>query len=185
MRYRAKAVAQSTALCVQLFRTQDTSAPTRVSSCCTRTSSAPRSAAHQNIPAGVQHPLGLVAHVLGERAVLDELRSRECALPEPPHGDGDGRAGRRDTNRHARAVAEARIEDRRRSRVQAQGPGDMNRRPLQRRGSQPRRVNRPQPAVAFEPDVPRPVDHDFAHVGIVERGLEPRQERLIRWWMRV
>ena len=53
----------------------------------------------------------------------------------------------------------------------------MDRRPLQRRRVERGRVNRPEPAVAFEPHVARPVDHDFAHVRIVERRLKPRQKR--------
>ena len=133
--------------------------------------------AHKDVPAGVQHPLGLLADVLGEGALFDELRGRKRSLPKPPHGDGNGRAGRRNTDRHARAVVQARIEDRRRGRVHAQRPGDMDRRPLQRRRVECGRIDRPQPAVAFEPDVSRPVDHDFAHVGIVECGLQAGQER--------
>ena len=137
---------------------------------------APGAAAHEDIPAGVQHPLGLVADVRGQRALCDQLRRRKGSVAKPPDGDGDGRAGRRDADGHARAVVQARIEDRRRGRVQAQGPGDMDRRPLQRRRVERGRGNRPEPAVAFEPHVPRPVDHDFAHVRIVERGLKARQE---------
>ena len=53
----------------------------------------------------------------------------------------------------------------------------MNRRPFERRRVQRGRGNLPEPAVAFEPDVARPVDHDLAHVRVVERGLKPRQER--------
>ena len=34
-----------------------------------------------------------------------------------------------------------------------------------------------QSAVAFEPHIARPVDHDFAHVRVVERRLKPRQKR--------
>ena len=138
---------------------------------------APGAPAHENVAPGVQRLFRRRADVLGQRAVCDQLRGRVGAFPEPPHRDRDVRAGRRDTDRHARAVAEARIEDRRRGRVQAQGPGDMDRRPLQRRRVERGRGKRPEPAVAFEPDVARPVDHDFAHVRIVERGLQPRQER--------
>ena len=81
----------------------------------------------------MQHPLGLAMHVRGKRSLLDELRGRVGAFPESAHGNGDGRAGGRDTDRHARAVVQARIEDRRRGRVQTQRPGDMDRCPLQRR----------------------------------------------------
>ena len=97
-------------------------------------------------------------------------------VAKAPHGDGHVRAGRGHTDGHARAVVQARIEDRRRGRVQAQGPGDMDRRPLQRRRVERGRVDRPEPAVAFEPHVPRPVGHDFAHVRIVERGLQAPAE---------
>ena len=134
-------------------------------------------AAHQDVALGVQRLFRRRADVLGERAVCDQLRRREGSCAEPPHGDRHVRAGRRDADRHARAVAEARIEDRRGGRVQAQGPGDMNRRPFQRRRVERGRGNRPEPAVAFEPHVARPVDHDFAHVRIVERGLKARQKR--------
>ena len=82
-----------------------------------------------------------------------------------------------DADRHARAVVEARIEDRRGRRVQAQGPGDMDRGPLKRRRGQLWRGDRPEPAVAFQPHVARAVDHDFAHVGIVERRLQAGQKR--------
>ena len=34
-----------------------------------------------------------------------------------------------------------------------------------------------EPAVSLNPDVLRPVDHDFAHVRIGERGLEAGQKR--------
>ena len=134
-------------------------------------------AAHENVAPGVQRRFRRRADVLGQRALCDQLRRREGSCAEPPHGDRHVRAGRRDADRHARAVVQARIEDRRRGRVQAQRPGDMDRRPLQRRRVERGRLDRPEPAVAFEPDVARPVDHDFAHVGIVERGLKPRQKR--------
>ena len=73
---------------------------------------APGAAAHEDIPAGVQHPLGLLTHVLGERALRHELRGRVGAFPKPPHGNGDGGAGGRNADRHARAVVQARIKDR-------------------------------------------------------------------------
>ena len=62
---------------------------------------------------------GHLTYVLGERSVRRELRGRVGACPKPPDGDGDVRAGRRDADRHAPAVGQARIEDRRRGRVQS------------------------------------------------------------------
>ena len=38
---------------------------------------APRAAAHEDIPAGVQHPRGLVTDVRGQRALCDQLRRRK------------------------------------------------------------------------------------------------------------
>ena len=138
---------------------------------------APGAAAHQNIPARVEGPLGRVADVFRQRALGDQLRRRERAFAEPPDGDRHVRAGRRDTDRHARAVAQARIEDRRGRRVEPEGAGDMNRRPFQRRCVQRGRGDLPEPAVAFKPDIARPVDHDLAHVRVVERRLKPWQKR--------
>ena len=34
-----------------------------------------------------------------------------------------------------------------------------------------------EPSVSLDPDVARPVDHDFRDVGIIERGFEAGQER--------
>ena len=62
-------------------------------------------------------------------------------VPTPPDGDRDVRACGRDTDRHARAVVQTRIKDRRGRRVQAQGPGDMDRGPLKGRRVQPRGVD--------------------------------------------
>ena len=58
----------------------------------------------------------------GQRALCDQLRRRKGSVAKAPDGDGDGRAGRRDADGHARAVVQARIEDRRGRRVQAQRP---------------------------------------------------------------
>ena len=53
----------------------------------------------------------------------------------------------------------------------------MDRRPFERRGVQIGRVDLAQAAVAFKPHIARPVDHDFAHVRVLERRLQPWQKR--------
>ena len=138
---------------------------------------APGPAAHQNVAAGVEGPLGRGADVLGEGSLLYELRRRKGSCAEAPHRNRHVRARGRDADRHARPVAQTGIEDRRGGRVETEGPGDMNRRPFERRRVQRGRGNRPQPAVAFKPHVARPVDHDLAHVRVFERRLKPRQKR--------
>ena len=48
--------------------------------------------------------------------------------------------------------------------------------PVERLGVQRGRGDLPQAPVGFQPHVARPVDHDFAHVRVIERGLKPRQK---------
>ena len=69
-------------------------------------------AADEDIAAGVQHPLGFVRDVRGQRAMCDQLRRRKGSCAEGPHGDGHVRAGRGHTDGHARPVAQPGVEDR-------------------------------------------------------------------------
>ena len=61
-------------------------------------------AAHEDVAARVEGPLGRGADVFGERALLDQLRRRKGSRAEAPDGDRHVRTGRRDTDRHARPV---------------------------------------------------------------------------------
>ena len=63
---------------------------------------APGAAADEDIAAGVQHPLGLVTDVRGQRAMCDQLRRRKGSCAEAPHGDGQVRGWRGHTDGHAR-----------------------------------------------------------------------------------
>ena len=58
-------------------------------------------AAHEDIAAGVQHPLGFVTDVCGQRALCDQLRRRKGSCAEALYGNG-----------HARPVAQPGVEDR-------------------------------------------------------------------------
>ena len=69
-------------------------------------------AAQEDIVAGVQHPLGFVTDVRGQRAMCDQLRRRKGSCAEGSHGDGHARAGRGHTDGQARPVAQPGVEDR-------------------------------------------------------------------------
>ena len=69
-------------------------------------------AADEDIGAGVQHPLGFVRDVRGQRAMCDQLRRRKGSCAEGPHGDGHVRAGGGHTDGLARPVAQPGVEDR-------------------------------------------------------------------------
>ena len=87
------------------------------------------------------------------------------------------RRGRRHTDRHAGAVVEARIENGRCGRIEAEGPRDLNSCPFQRGVIEPGRGVGPDFTAAFDPDVTRSVNHDLADVLIFEDRFEARQER--------
>ena len=124
----------------------------------------------------MEGPLGGGADVFRQRALLDQLRGRKGALAEPPDGDGDVGAGRRDADRHAGTVAESGIKDRGHGRVQPEGPGNMNSGPVERLGVQRGRGDLPQAPVGFQPHIARAVDHNLAHIRVIERRLKPRQK---------
>ena len=85
--------------------------------------------------------------------------------------------GRRDTDCHAGAVVEARIEDRGAGRIEAEGPRDLNGRPIQRRPIEAGCEVLPDLSPAFNPHVSRPVNHDLADILIFEDRFQSRQKR--------
>ena len=87
------------------------------------------------------------------------------------------RRGRRHTDRHAGPIVQARIENRRGGRIEAEGPRDLNGRPIQRGLIEAGRGVGPDFTAAFDPDVTRSVNHDLADVLIFEDRFQPRQER--------
>ena len=87
------------------------------------------------------------------------------------------RRGRRHTDRHAGPIVQARIEDRRGGRIEAQGPRNLNGCPFQRGLIEAWRGMGPDFTEAFDPHVTRPVNHDLADVLIFEDRFQPRQER--------
>ena len=134
-------------------------------------------ARHEDIPPPEQRGARLVQHFLGQRAEAHKIFGRIAPLAESPDRDGNMMRGRRHTDRHAGAVVQARIEDRRGGRIEAQGPRDLNGRPFQRSLIEARRGMGPDFALAFNPDVTRSVDHDLADFLIFEDRFQPRQER--------
>ena len=87
------------------------------------------------------------------------------------------RRGRGDTDRHTGSVVQARIENGRGGRIEAEGPCDLNGRPIQRRPIEAGRGVGPDFTAAFDPHVARPVNHDLADILIFEDRFQPRQER--------
>ena len=85
--------------------------------------------------------------------------------------------GRWHTDRHAGAIVQARIENGCGGRIEAQGTGDLNGRPIERSPIKGGRGMLPDFPEAFNPDVARSVDHDLADILIFENRFQPRQER--------
>ena len=87
------------------------------------------------------------------------------------------RRGRRHTDRHAGPIIQARIENGRGGRIEAERPGDLNGRPFQRSPIEAGRRVGPDFTAAFNPDVAWTVNHDLADILIFEDRFQPRQER--------
>ena len=87
------------------------------------------------------------------------------------------RRGRGDTDRHAGAIVETRIENGRCGRIEAEGPRDLNGCPIQCRLIEGGGWLLPDFPLAFDPDVTRPVNHDLADVLIFQDRFQTRQER--------
>ena len=139
---------------------------------------APGAAAHEDIPAGVQHPLGLVADVRGQRALCDQLRRRKGSFAEPPHGDRDVTgwpAGRRWPRASRRPGAH-------RGSASWPGPGPRGRaiwiaaRSSAAASSAGASIGRCRPWPSSH-TLPGPLIMISLTSGIVERGLQPGQER--------
>ena len=87
------------------------------------------------------------------------------------------RRGRGDTDRHTGAVVQAGIEDRGAGRIEAEGPRDLNGRPIQRSPIEAGRGVLPDLSTAFNPHVSRTVNHDLADILIFEDRFQARQKR--------
>ena len=81
------------------------------------------------------------------------------------------------TDRHTGAVVQAGIENGRGGRIEAEGPRDLNGRPIQRRPIEAGRGVLPDFTPAFDPDVSRTVNHDLADILIFEDRFQARQKR--------
>ena len=86
------------------------------------------------------------------------------------------RSGRGHTDRHAGAIVQAGIEDRRGGGIEAQGPRDLNGRPIQRGLIEGGGGMLPDFPPAFNPDVARPVNHDLTDILIFEDCFQSRQK---------